>query len=902
MKPIYLLLLLLLFSFFAFSQKKATNFPPVQFTSVSPDGRYFLVDYSAKRFLGGEFTYRNVAKVYHVKSRKYIARLEFMIGQEPQSFEFSPDNKKVLVKAGKQFLVFDIKRRKVQKTFEKTTAVGFVDGNLAHVEDGAIKLIGGDSNEELKQKYVGFGRTSLSKIYESPDFKYIIAKNSNSFFLWSKLNSRLAKRIVAERLTFSPDHSEIYAISYRSRLCYLSVYDSKTLQLKSESSSELFKSYFDFNFSDGSSVSPNGKYVAFSAKKLGDTKSLGIYKIQTGKKLDSLAQVFELDSTAIEGEYSNLVKPYKWLENGKELLVKIGVDRAKIYNLETQTLTDTLLYFGKFKKFQISPDGKFLISFSAHRSSSLITVHFPTRPNARTIFVDGVNFLSFDPKSEFLFVEKKDKTYGFLLLSELAEGKPNFNPKVYPFSTVPFIPGTEEMIAEDAPPPLNYEHTYLKEFRHISELQENSKLQLHFKTTVNELDTVRMEAHLMDSEGNYYYGASTEMWKDWWCNVRVKRKGETEFVAVDSFNIEEVNELDTLPIAFALVMDHSGSMGDERTVIVQESAQQLIRNKRPQDTVALVKYDSRVGVESDLATDTTLLLRRLQVEGLERFGGATALVDAAHEAVELLKKAEDYEKKAIVIFTDGLENSSVLTKAELIEEANELGVQIYTVGFGSEIDTAYLRDLAEATSGGNYRIYQTPDFLRIFQDVYQRMRNYYTISFPADSIGEFETIVDLCLPTGKDSLVFYFENDTLIPKITIEEIPEDGFPEDDYTDFEKIPKKGDVKLLHVNFKFGTTDITETSFPEVQKAIDYLKKYPKIIVKLRGHTDYVGTEHFNLKLSRQRASAIKHKMTENGIDSHRIKTLGLGEAEPIAPNDTEEGRALNRRTEFVILEE
>jgi outer membrane protein OmpA-like peptidoglycan-associated protein len=285
------------------------------------------------------------------------------------------------------------------------------------------------------------------------------------------------------------------------------------------------------------------------------------------------------------------------------------------------------------------------------------------------------------------------------------------------------------------------------------------------------------------------------------------------------------------------------------------------------------------------------------VEGLERFGGATALVDAAHEAVELLKKAEDYEKKAIVIFTDGLENSSVLTKAELIEEANELGVQIYTVGFGSEIDTSYLQDLAEATSGGNYRIYQTPDFLRIFQDVYQRMRNYYTISFLADSIGEFETIVDLCLPTGKDSLVFYFENDTLIPKVIIEEIPED-----DYTDFEKIPKKGDVKLLHVNFKFGTTDITEASFPEVQKAIDYMKKFPKIIVELRGHTDYVGTEHFNLKLSRQRASAIKHKMLENGIDSHRIKTLGLGESEPIAPNDTEEGRALNRRTEFVILEE
>jgi outer membrane protein OmpA-like peptidoglycan-associated protein len=80
----------------------------------------------------------------------------------------------------------------------------------------------------------------------------------------------------------------------------------------------------------------------------------------------------------------------------------------------------------------------------------------------------------------------------------------------------------------------------------------------------------------------------------------------------------------------------------------------------------------------------------------------------------------------------------------------------------------------------------------------------------------------------------------------------------------------------------------------------LKKNPSLKIEISGHTDDVGNEQSNLKLSQSRAEAVKNYLTEKGITADRLTAKGYGKSKPIALNSTEEGRKQNRRTEFTVL--
>jgi outer membrane protein OmpA-like peptidoglycan-associated protein len=92
-----------------------------------------------------------------------------------------------------------------------------------------------------------------------------------------------------------------------------------------------------------------------------------------------------------------------------------------------------------------------------------------------------------------------------------------------------------------------------------------------------------------------------------------------------------------------------------------------------------------------------------------------------------------------------------------------------------------------------------------------------------------------------------------------------------------------------------------SYPELDRLYKVLKNNPELYVEVAGHTDSIGDNEANLKLSQLRADAIKNYLVNKGIDPKRFFTVGYGEEFPIAPNTTEEGRKQNRRTEIVIIE-
>lgn len=104
---------------------------------------------------------------------------------------------------------------------------------------------------------------------------------------------------------------------------------------------------------------------------------------------------------------------------------------------------------------------------------------------------------------------------------------------------------------------------------------------------------------------------------------------------------------------------------------------------------------------------------------------------------------------------------------------------------------------------------------------------------------------------------------------------------------------------NLNFSTGTTQLTPESVPTVNDLIVILKAYPAAEVQLAGHTDNTGDAAANQKLSLDRANAVRDTLVNGGVDSARISTAGYGQDRPVASNDTEEGRAKNRRTELVV---
>lgn len=105
---------------------------------------------------------------------------------------------------------------------------------------------------------------------------------------------------------------------------------------------------------------------------------------------------------------------------------------------------------------------------------------------------------------------------------------------------------------------------------------------------------------------------------------------------------------------------------------------------------------------------------------------------------------------------------------------------------------------------------------------------------------------------------------------------------------------------HLNFESSTTQLTTDSNGTVTQLVRVMACYPNMTVELDGHTDSTGDAEANRALSLDRANAVRDLLVQGGIDASRITTAGFGQDRPIASNDTEEGRAKNRRTELVVL--
>jgi OOP family OmpA-OmpF porin len=114
-----------------------------------------------------------------------------------------------------------------------------------------------------------------------------------------------------------------------------------------------------------------------------------------------------------------------------------------------------------------------------------------------------------------------------------------------------------------------------------------------------------------------------------------------------------------------------------------------------------------------------------------------------------------------------------------------------------------------------------------------------------------------------------------------------------------INKRAELVAANVMFNVNSTKLTKNSYPSVRELADSLKTNPDLDLLIEGHTDNIGNPSYNLRLSKERAEAVKKVLVDEGIAASRIGIRGYGDTQPVAENSSRSGKAKNRRVVFVF---
>ncbi len=162
----------------------------------------------------------------------------------------------------------------------------------------------------------------------------------------------------------------------------------------------------------------------------------------------------------------------------------------------------------------------------------------------------------------------------------------------------------------------------------------------------------------------------------------------------------------------------------------------------------------------------------------------------------------------------------------------------------------------------------------------------YAVAVPVDKNSEYMITVE------KDDYIFRSQYiDPRKPKFDSVNVIDFDVP--------KIKRGITVQLENIYFEFDSDKFNYKSRVSLNNFLKFLKKNATLKVKIMGHTDNVGSHNYNIQLSTKRAKAVEKYLIKNGIKASRLSSKGFGETKPVGTNETDDGRAKNRRTEFEI---
>lgn len=386
---------------------------------------------------------------------------------------------------------------------------------------------------------------------------------------------------------------------------------------------------------------------------------------------------------------------------------------------------------------------------------------------------------------------------------------------------------------------------------------------------------------------------------------------------------------------FIIIFDASASMSDDVTKKgFWEALELLFERDKPDDSklAAAKAFVSRMnqtipdlkmkgalrtfGQNDRISPDKTVLVYGVSdyttagldggVNVIKGMGGNTPMAESIRAATADLKSMSG--KTAVILLSDAETlDSSPLEAAKAMKKEYGDKICIYTVLIGSDKQGSMLMEsIAKVGACGFSTSTAAVNTGQQFADFVEKV---FLVKYTdSDGDGVWDHL-DQCPDTPKGVKVDDKGCPIPVPKPAAGPLDSDGDGVyDDKDECKATPKgarvddRGCWVISDIRFDFDKADIKPQYYPDLDEVVVVMKQNPLLNILIEGHTDSMGSDKYNQRLSERRAGSVKEYLVQKGIASQRMNAMGFGESRPIDANETEEGRARNRRVQLTPVYE
>jgi outer membrane protein OmpA-like peptidoglycan-associated protein len=296
------------------------------------------------------------------------------------------------------------------------------------------------------------------------------------------------------------------------------------------------------------------------------------------------------------------------------------------------------------------------------------------------------------------------------------------------------------------------------------------------------------------------------------------------------------------------------------------------------DILSVLKFATEPLLEVKPTSDHNEFIKNFKMDG--KTLGGTDILRALDSAGKILSAIPEEYTRIILLFTDGV--SSMVSYRRVIGGLYKNKIRVFGICYGM-VNFEPIKKISQDTDGQLLLLRNVKDFAAAFQHIYNTLTNYYEVTYYPPSCYNLHN----------------FQLNISLAELEYEHLKING--DYDVSILSNFAEEGTKVMSDISFEYGKSVISDSGLVKIVDIAEQLKRNSAVKILVIGHTDDIGGDEYNMKLSKDRAESVKKELIRLGIPANRLQATGKGKNDPLVPNDSNENRKQNRRTEFVVVE-